>query len=735
MRHLPARRRAPRRRTRFDLLAASVGVLLAIGLPGAAFAAAEPLPEFQIPWITGEQAPSSRDLVRQTSPTVLVVWNRGCPRCTELALAIDALADSLRPLGGAAIGLVFGPDDPGALLMLLEDHGVSTPHLWDESGATARQLGLGIHHLAIFVLDGDGLVHARLNDQIASLPHAAMERVRAMARGETAAGAGGITARRQIGAVPARRSGPEGASAPPGSGDAGTRSGTSAPGWVSPLLDGRLRISGYDGARPGDVGLFGESLENGALVLYRADLRWRWPLARGLACVPWLRLSNEETSTLTEGAEQFSSRHGTFSVEWRGRARRIPLSPAGGLAVDLAPSADLGAFAERISPLLLQRWDRDDAPPLGGVSGCGACAGGTAGPGPRNLEILGPEYRFEGARAALSSRWLKVRAAMAVPRWEQRVGPLASEAETESARYRRILSLGVVELGRAGRETGPAGLPAPWGLRLAAVRLEDDLRTIDRGAYVRPAEHRDEDALSLAVVLHPAGLWRGGRADGGPVLEYERTWWELDATEQDPVSQRFVARTHREAGTIAGARVSPRLGLGPSGEITLSGRAHWIRTGADFEPYYRALTLTKNREGGRLAAGFEWRDGEGIARFGLEFFARRLRQVAADANHFEVPTGGRIEEREGSISLTAHPHPHLPFGVHFVRSEVDAPAAPGSGAAASLDRLAESLSFELGWEGTGTVAPLLRFDWLDLKKGSGEAHSTTQIQFQLRVTG
>jgi len=734
MRHLATWRRCPARRTLSGLPAVALGFVLAAGLPGAAYPEARRLPDFQIPWITGEQAPPARELAGQASPTVLVVWNRGCPRCTELALGIDALADSLRPLGGSAVGLVFGPDDPGALLMLLEDHGVSTPQLWDESGATARRLGLGVHHLAVFVLDSGGLIHARLNEQIASLPHAAMEEVRAMIRGEGATGASDLAGRRQVGASPAYPPGAENGSAPTAPGASGSSTGAPPPGLVIPLLDGRLRLSGHDGARPGDVGLFGESLENGTLVLYRADLRWRWPLARGLACVPWLRLSNEETATLTEGAEQFSSRHGTLSLEWRGRSRRIALGPAGGPAIDLTPSADLGAFAERISPLLLQRWDRDDAPPLGGVSGCGACAGGTAGLGPRSLEGLGPEDWFEGARASLSSRWLKMRAAMAVPRWERRVGPLASETEKESARYRRTLSLGVVDVGRAGRESGPSGLPAPWGLRLAVLRLDDDMRTIDRGAFLRPAEHRDEDALSLAVGLHPAGLWRSVRAGGGPVLEYERTWWELDATERDPVSQRFVSRTHREAGTTAGVRISPRLGLGTSGELTLSGRAHWIRTGPDFEPYYRALTLVKNREGGRLAAGVEWRDRQGSPRLGLELFARRMRQVAADAKHLEVPTGGRIEEREGSISLTTHPHPRLPVGIHFVRTEVDAPAPPGSGAASDLDRLAESLSLDLGWEGSGAVEPLFRFEWLDLKKGFQAAHATTQIQFNLRVT-
>ncbi len=746
---LPARNRTSRReiasrdqaRRRRWLICLACGLLCATPLrlgpvgprPVEAAQPGDPLPDFQLPWLTGEEAPSVRDLVLQTSPTVLVVWNRGCPRCTELALSVDALADSLRPRGGACVGLLFGPDDPGSLLMLLEDHGVTTPHLWDESGSTARQLDLGVHHLAVLLLDDAGIVRARLNDQIASLPEAVMARVRAMAEGIDGSGPERASTRRQVGLRAETLAKDEA--------EARSR--------VTPQIDGRLRAATYDGARANDLGLYGEALENGALFLYRCDLRWRFSPARGLSLIPWLRLSNEDESALTEGAEQFAHRHGTATLRWRGRPGMVP--GLGRSFGRISPSADLGAFPARISPLLLQRWDREDAPPLGGVSGCGVCAAGAAGLGQKSLEILGPDYQFEGARAGLSSRWARLQAAAAVPRWEKRVGPLATDEEKEAARYRRVLSLAAIDLGRSDREDPGTGLPRPWGLRLAALGLDDDLRTINRSEEVRPPEERDERAWALRGAVEPFGLWddlrslfgRSGRAERpaattrrGPAFEAERVWWRLDANARDPMTSRFVAREFEATGTQAGVRWEPRLDLAPHGSVSLSGRAHWLRTEPDFEPYYRALTYRQNREGGRFALGAEFRDGDGVPRVGVELFLRVLRQVKDDPDHREVPGGGRIEERIASISVTGRPHRQLPIGLHALWTEsILPPLRAGSPAFEADDRRSDGLSLDLGWEGHPAVEPMLRLDWIDLKDGSGAGHAVTQAQFQIRVTG
>lgn len=762
---LPARNRTARReiasrnqaRRRQWLVGLTFGLLCAVPLrlgpvgprPAEAAQPGDPLPDFQLPWLTGEEAPSARALILQTSPTVLVVWNRGCPRCTELALQVDALADSLRPRGGACVGLLFGPDDPGSLLMLLEDHEVTTPHLWDESGSTARQLDLGVHHLAVLLLDDAGIVRARLNDQIASLPEAVMARVRAMPTGIDGSGPERPSTRRQVGsrALPAGEENQlqttETRAETPAQSEAEARSR------VSPEIDGRLRAATYDGARANDLGLYGEALENGALFLYRCDLRWRWSPARGLSLIPWLRLSNEDETSLTEGAEQFARRHGTASLQWRGSPRVVP--GLGRFLGRVTPSADLGAFPARISPLLLQRWDREDAPPLGGVSGCGVCAAGAAGLGQKSLEILGPDYQFEGARAGLSTRWTRLQVAAAVPRWEKRVGPLATDEEKEAARYRRVLSLAAIDLGRAGREDPGTGLPRPWGLRLAALGLDDDLRTINRSEEVRPPEERDEHAWALRGAVDPFGLWddvmsllgRPGWAEWtasvprrGLALEAERVWWRLDTNARDPVSLRFVAREFEATGTQAGARWEPRFDLAPHGAVVLSGRAHWIRTEPDFEPYYRALTYRQNREGGRFALGAEFRDANGAPRAGVELFARVLRQVEDDPDHREVPGGGRIEERITSVSVTGRPHRKLPVGLHAVRTEsILPPLRAGSPAVAAEDRRSDGLSLDLGWEGHPAVEPMLRFDWIDLREGFGAGHAVTQAQFQIRVTG
>ena len=347
-------------RPQITLLRLLVVFLLLVGSrPAFPIDPGEAAPPFELPWLDGGGRARSAEIFSQRSATVLFLWDRGCPRCVRIALTCPELSDSLASLDAQVVGIVLGPGDPDELADLLWDRGVLVPHLWDEERATAGPYGLGRRHLGIFVVDRAGTVRAVFDDRVPDLVRPALPAVRE------------VLASPVVEAVP-------------------VAAAVSAPsGWPVLKIDGRARLLSTEGARSGDTGLFGEELENGTLLLFRWDLRMSWTLAEGIVFEPWLRVSNETDAVLTQGPEQLSSRYGSASL----RVRRGPFSGV------------LGAFELRVSPLLLQRWDRQDAPPIGGASGCGLCGAGASGVQQHSLEILRPEYTFEGATATYRNRF------------------------------------------------------------------------------------------------------------------------------------------------------------------------------------------------------------------------------------------------------------------------------------------------------------------------------------------
>lgn len=664
----------------WTLLLLCIVVTAARGLETGAAA-----PYFQLPWLSEEEAPSSPELFGESPLTALVLWNRGCPRCAGLGLQCDTLAAEAGPLGVAVLGLLFGPDEPVALRQLLADRGVRTPHLWDESGATARDLGLGGRHFGALLVDREGRVVAAFDDEIAELTAPIVAAVRQwQAPGDRTAGG---TSQADAGG-----SGPPAAAAAPEHAEDQTAPRLS--------VDARARLSTTEGARTGDRGLLGEPLEPGALFLGRVDLRVAWPLARGVTLVPWLRVSNEEEEALLEGAEQWSNRHGTLSLI----ARRGPFA------------GTLGAFPLRVAPLVLQRWDTEDAPSIAGAAGC-ACAGGVAGVRSRSLEVLAPEYTFEGLTALASGRWARLRSAVAVPRWESPASPLAPTRDRLAAHYRRVLSAAALDLGRAGSEDPATGLATPWGVRLARVALDDDRRTISTLEWERPFEERDEAAWSAWLALRPAP---------GILVDGERAWWSVRGTVAALRYPEGLIRAplDREAGALrVGGAIRRALGW-----VSLAGRAHWIRTDPGFAPAYRALTYEPNREGWRFSVGAELRDPlGGPERAGLELFHRGMRETEDHVARREFPGSGRVRETVQSASVRYRPAPRWEAAAHYARSEFDdpRPLAP--------DERQRGVSLDLRWSGLGPVEPALRFDWVDLREGFGRSHRLTQASLWVRV--
>ena len=640
------RHRSPRLARRRLALLLPLAVALSAGVSTAASAPGDPMPYFRFPWLSGEEAPGSPELFAEAPHTVLVVWNRACPRCTGLALQCDALDDSLRRFGVPVLGLLFGPDDPSALQDRLRADGIRTPHLWDASGLIARDLEMGDRHLGVFLVDAQGTIIADLDDEIPELVPPVLSALRAAGEQRSTTGEPRPAAAEV---------------APPV---------TSRP---TPrfAVDGRWRLSNTDGSRSGDTGLFGETLEPGAALIARWDLRAHWPVAPGIEFVPRLRLSNEDAATLQEGAEPWANRYGTASLLLRrGRLR-----------------AALGAFETCVAPLVLQRWDADDAPPLGGNVGCACGGAGPAGVGPRSLEILGPNYSLEGMSIGLSERWFRARAELAVPRWEETSTASDPWIARSESHYRRVLTAGVIDLGAAGREDPRTGLSAPWGVRLARVAIEDDRRTIDPSRATLPGREQDERSWSAWLALRPRTDW---------LLEGEGAWWTGDERVREsqtgrPEHERTEARAFRAGGGYE--RTWARTHL--------SARLHWIRTDPGFAPHYRALTYQADREGWRVRVGAEWHDPGGAKeRLAADLLYRRVRESQDDPQRRLLPGAGRIRETLASAVLRMRPTGAWQAEGAVVLSEVDYPRA------ALVDERKELLSLSLRWEGWAALDPV-----------------------------
>jgi peroxiredoxin len=472
---------------------AFIAVLIAVR-PAAALEPGSAAPAFTLEWLSEEGTISSDALFAQSPMTVLIVWNRGCPRCTKIALGIDGYAESLESSGIRTVGVLFGPDDVAGLNDLLWDNEVAIPHLWDPDGRMAAAYGLGFQHLGIFAIDRTGTVRASFDDKVEDLDSTIPAIRRAAAEGPVSIAA-----------------------------DEGERTRVSPP-INSPALnfpalqiDGRLKVLSAAGVHGGDTGFYTSSMENGSLFLYRWDLRTVWPVAKGIDFIPWLRVSNEPDEVLSEGAEQLSSVRGTASL----RARFDTFT---GIA---------GAFPLRLSPLSLQRWDAADSPPLGGTSGCG-CGAGASGLIQRSLEVLTPFYTFEGLTAEYAQRPFhsRLRAFGAIPRWEQ---------SGTGGRYRRALGGGAIDFG-LGHGVDPAtDLSSPVGVRLGYLDIGDDRRTL---LTVTPPVAQHEWSYIALARLGP--LW-GITADGEVV----------DWREETKVGVVPPTKVH-ETGLRAGIRADER---------------------------------------------------------------------------------------------------------------------------------------------------------------------------------
>lgn len=680
-----------------------LAVLLAVSLSSFALAAGpgDPAPPFQLPWLEGDGQRTAPDLYWESELTALVLWNRGCPRCSEIVTALPTLADSLRPLGGRVVGVAFGPDEPVSLRAWLEEHAITEPQLWDAEGTAAALYGLGTRHLGVFLIDGQGIVQAAFDDDLPGLIESVLPAAHDLMKKPPAGGAVSLSQNAGLGRQ--TRATPAQAGPGPGGNDSSDDRGASRapepalPGLASLLpglrLDGRSRMLSSQGVKPGDLGLFGETLENGTFLLYRCDLRYIWSVAPGLQFVPWLRISNEDDAVLNEGAERLSHPRASASL----------IAQRGGFR------GTLGAFPLRLSPLLVQRWDAQDAPPLGGVSSCG-CGPGAGGLRQRSLEVLTPFFTFEGIQLAQATRWASAQTWFSLPRQERIVPQSSPWSERQLARYRCNHYGASLDLGKNSERDPEFGLPSPIGLRVALQAVEDDGRTLPADSY-RPAQQDEWDWSVLTRV----GPWAGFSLDGEFVSSRIKA---TDTPENEAAG--FKAGL---AGRWALRRSMPGL----LHDLSLWGRAHRIRLEDGFHPAFRALTYDANREGWRFAGGLGLRGSATDKNewIGATVFYRRVQEV----DEVLYTGSGKEESSVASLGLFLRPVKDLLAEAHAVETRIEPPIKPPF----AYRIQSRGLSFDLRWDGWPTVDPMLRMDAIRRETGGASARTYWQGYLSVRV--
>jgi peroxiredoxin len=621
------------------------------GTPALALGPGDSAPHFELPDLDGGRTVRAPAVFSESRLTVLVFWNRGCPECTEVAMGMQVLADSLRSLETRVIGVAFGPDEPVSLQAQLRQHRIEVPQLWDAPAGVAALYDIGLQHLRVVLVDSDARVREVFDDRIPSLVAAVLPAVRRIHVSELEpVGAAGRPA--PMPAAP--EEGARTARPPAGPSE---RAWPALPAQLAVRMDARFKLLSTEGAQIGDRGLFNEPLENGALYLYRYDVRLSWTAFPGVELVPWLRLSNEADEILTEGADQLGSPRGSASINLR----------LGGTA------GTLGAFPLRVAPLLLQRWDAADAPPLGGVAGC-ACQTGATGFSQRSLEILGPEYTFEGLSVSHAESWATLRAWFAIPHWERVVLRNAPAREREDARYRRLLSGTLCDIGTSAGRDVESGLPSPVGLRAGILSVADDGRSLGPEAY-RPTQHDEWGWVAETRV--EVRKWLSGEA--------QLATWRLNQS----------GRRSEASAYLAGLRGS--LSRGP---LSIWVRLHRLRTEPDFAPLYRALTYEPNQEGWRVAGGFGgWPTASSRReRLSASVFYRTVRETEERV----APGHGKSRSSVLSVSLSARPVSGFLAELSAVETKTRTPLIP-------VER-SRGLSLDLRLDPWAFLEPQMRVD-------------------------
>jgi len=640
------------------------GLVLAVpGLGGGSARAAEPTdgsasgldltsppvgetaPPLLLPTVADGRMVASDTLFDVASLTLVAFWTTHCAECVRRLEICQELADWGYDYGLQVIGVNFDQHPTSRIRLLSESATPRLMQLYDTGGRMAAVYGAGAHSFSIYLIDYyDNIVAVGPEIAADQLETLRPELLRLMEMEPAMAGASG------------EERAASGSAATAGPAETGRLLAE-----LGLLRQNRLQVNGAGRLRWMDIntsgeaptGPSGEEVEAGSFFHHRLELELIYAISPRLAAGGLLWLSNEGEEVLRSGPNYLSSPWGSAFARYDTHAD-LPLLGR------VATSLRAGYYEAVFTPLLLQRWDKDDSPISGGqkVQGCGVCGGEAGLAGflrSESLERLAPEYTFEGARLDLAlGMGLDLTALYARPqrhRPEQALlCPLENSAEML---YRQELV--------AGRLTGNIALP--WGsdaaaLSASAVLTEDD--PAHWSCAKRPDYDPGESRLIGADLQLPLPNERvlgfGLPLRATLIGEFVQSRWEPDLELAQEGAGKAEADAWRavlaaDLGAASGAARTPLLsGWRPADLLRLPFtriNIGYQEIDADFYAPYSALSYessirltgsssTPGLRGARGSLRLEW------GALGLGGFIKRLEPIdEAAAPADETPSGER----------------------------------------------------------------------------------------------
>jgi peroxiredoxin len=314
------------------------------------------VPDFEVWDFRQEKNYFSRDFLNHQW-NVLIFWNTDCEKCIK---ALQSTWDQKTGFDKLSVNVItINTNSPNNLYNAIDFSNLSPfPVYYDFDGIVKENYGAIYNDFFVYIIDKQMKVRYILDESLAAAGEKLLEKTQEL----------NLTSFSQSGELSDKN-------------------------FVIDETSPKVNISGIGKSRYMDInpgapvarGAYGEELIAGSTFKYYFEPHIRLNFNQKLHLGTFLRITNIKDRNLFGAPDYYSNTLFSPYVQYR-FSKKI--------------SATVGFYRFNISPLTIMRWDEQDNPPgSGGVeSACGICDGLAGGITTENLEQLGPDIGFEGAR-------------------------------------------------------------------------------------------------------------------------------------------------------------------------------------------------------------------------------------------------------------------------------------------------------------------------------------------------
>ncbi len=137
-------------------------------------------PRFALKTLDGKETVDSREFIKKSPVTVLILWDSYCPDCLATVKSCQKFADTAGDKGVQVLGINYDRENLAAVRGFLKAGKITFPNLHDRTGDTVRAYRGQAYDFSYFVIDGKGIVRFSAYDHP---PEIEKELVRAVNQG------------------------------------------------------------------------------------------------------------------------------------------------------------------------------------------------------------------------------------------------------------------------------------------------------------------------------------------------------------------------------------------------------------------------------------------------------------------------------------------------------------------------------------------------------------------------